>query len=194
MMKKLRIISVVFLMACGGNEYVPKPKAYPKIDFPDRAYARFEKEDLPYSFDIAEYVLARPDTLSNFQVKDQWYNLYFKPFDATLHLTYHKIHGPEGLDSLIYDTRKFVNKQIDRAQDIGEIPIQQFNPSLDGIYFDIMGYTATNLNFYITDNTQNFVRGALYFNYSAQSDSVAPIYSFMKADVKHLIQSFKWKK
>ena len=193
MMKKLRIISVVFLMACGGNEYVPKPKAYPKIDFPDRAYARFEKEDLPYSFDIAEYVLARPDTLSNFQVKDQWYNLYFKPFDATLHLTYHKIHGPEGLDSLIYDTRKFVNKQIDRAQDIGEIPIQQFKPSLDGIYFDIIGYTATNLNFYITDNSHNFVRGALYFNYSAQSDSVAPIYNFMKTDVKHLIQSFKWK-
>jgi len=89
---------------------------------------------------------------------------------------------------------KFVNKQIDRAQDIREIPINSLNKELDGTYFDIIGYTATNLNFYITDNDRNFVRGALYFNYNTKSDSVAPIYRFMKEDVDSLIRSFKWRK
>ena len=194
MMKKVSIAVVVLLMACGGDDYVPKPRAYPKIDFPEKTYELFAKSNLPYSFKKPAYALANPDTLSNFEIKDKWYNLSFTPFNATLHLTYHKINGEKSLDSLIYDTRRFVNKQIDRAQDIREIPIRELNESLDGIYFDILGHTATNLNFYITDNTQNFVRGALYFNYSAQSDSVAPIYRFMKTDVDTLIKSFKWKK
>jgi gliding motility-associated lipoprotein GldD len=59
--------------------------------------------------------------------------------------------------------------------------------------FDIEGNTATNLNFYITDSMQHFLRGALYFNSQASADSTAPVFERMRKDVGHLIQTFRWK-
>ena len=47
------------------------------------------------------------------------------------------------------------------------------------------------LQFYLTDSTNHFLRGALYFN-TEVNDSIAPVSIFLKDDIKHLIESFRW--
>jgi gliding motility-associated lipoprotein GldD len=195
-MKSKWVFAIILLMtACGGDDYIPRPQGYPRLELPQKKYQNADIKSLaPFSFELPQYAALSLDTLSNYEVRNNWYNIYFKPFNATLHLTYHSVGTQEEMDSLIYDTRKLVNKQIDRAQDIREMPITDINPKLDGVFFDIIGHTATNLNFYLSDYKKHFVRGALYFNYAAAPDSVAPIYKFMKNDVEHLIKTFEWKK
>ncbi|NBV36927.1 MAG: hypothetical protein EBR94_06630 [Bacteroidetes bacterium] len=122
-----------------------------------------------------------------------WYNLQFPSLDVTLHLTYYKFNQWNLFDSLIYDTRKLVNKHIQKADDIVERPTQFLNPAAKGLVFSIQGNTATNFNFYVTDSTSHFLRGALYFNNHTESDSIAPVYQFVEADVLHLIKTLKWK-
>jgi len=61
-----------------------------------------------------------------------------------------------------------------------------------GLLYDYDGVTATATQFYLTDSINHFFRGALYFN-TEVTDSLLPINNFLKEDVKHIIESFRWK-
>lgn len=181
------------LWACSGSEtYVPKPRTFPRIAFPEHKYQAFDLPGHPYSFEIPVYSSMDKDSNGVYTLQPYWYNLDFKPFNATLHLTYHRFENFATFDSLLYNTRKLVKKHIQKAEDIVEERIQLYNPNLKGLLFNIEGNTATNLNFYITDSAHRFIRGALYFNQKTSADSIAPVFQFMKKDVEHLIKTFKW--
>ncbi|MBL7813288.1 MAG: gliding motility lipoprotein GldD [Bacteroidetes bacterium] len=181
------------LAACSGGEtYVPKPRGYPRIDFPAKDYQMLQLEGLPYRFEAPGYAKLEKDTTANLTSGYAWYNLNFKPYNATLHITYYKFSDWEFFDSLVYDTRKLVNKHLQRAEDIVEKPLSLWNPELKGVMFDIQGNTATNLNFYVTDSSRHFLRAALYFNRQTQRDSIEPVFQFLKQDVAHILNTFHW--
>ena len=52
---------------------------------------------------------------------------------------------------------------------------------------------ATPLQFYLTDSTDNFVRGALYFNFVPNNDSMRPVIDYLRQDIDRIINSFEWK-
>ena len=189
--------AILFLLAaCGGNSetYVPKPKAYPRMDLPSKNYQPFSVADLPLQLELPAYARMLADTNSEGKHRPGWYNLHFPQFDMTLHLTYYAFKDWAFFDSLLYDTRKLVNKHLQKADDILERPTSLMNPEAKGLIFSIQGNTATNFNFYLTDSVQHFVRGALYFNKRTEPDSVAPVFQFVEQDVYHMIKTLKWKK
>lgn len=59
--------------------------------------------------------------------------------------------------------------------------------------FEMTGPAATPFQFFITDSTSHFMRGALYFNTQVRPDSLMPVYDFVKIDVDRLIKTFKFK-
>lgn len=180
---------------CGGGSenYVPKPKAYPKMDLPVKSYKFFQAKDLPMSFEVPDYALMLADSTANGEHRLGWYNMYYPLFDMTLHLTYYNFKDWAFFDSLLLDTRKLVNKHLQKADDILEKPTALINPQAKGLVFSIQGNTATNVNFYLTDSVSHFLRGALYFNKHTESDSVAPVFQFVEQDVYHMIKTLKWK-
>jgi gliding motility-associated lipoprotein GldD len=182
------------LIACvGSTDYVPKPHGFPRMDFPKREYVLFDTAICPYAFEIPTYARMEKDTTANYTPDPTWFNLNFKPFGATLHITHYQFNNWNFYDSLVMDTRKLVNKHLQRADDIVEQSVSGINPALKGVVFSIDGNTATNYNFYVTDSASHFFRGALYFNKHTQQDSIAPVYQFIKTDIEHLIKTFKWK-
>lgn len=194
MNKCLFLFIPLFAAACGGStDYVIKPHAYPKMELPDKQYVLFDCENCPYKFEIPVYSKMLADTTGNLEVHPAWYNMNFPSLNATLHLTYHNFKNWETFDSLIADSRKLVNKHLQKADDIVEVPIQTENPAVKGLVFRILGNTATNYNFYITDSTRHFLRGALYFNNKTEQDSIMPAYEFIRKDIEHLIKTTSWK-
>lgn len=192
-MRSIKWFIPLLLAACGGSEsYVPKPRAYPRLNLPENAYRPWDSAGVPYKFEIPVYTAMEKDTTGVYTSQPYWFNLNFKPFNATLHITYYRFSGWDQFDSLVDDTRRLVNKHIQRAEEIEEIPLSP-SPGVSGLMFDIRGNTATNLNFYLTDSSRNFFRGALYFNRQAASDSIAPVFDYMKKDVNNLIRTFRWK-
>ena len=133
------------------------------------------------------------DTQRIENLKRGWYNLQYKPFQATLHLTYYEFQRWSVFDSLLADSRKLVNKHLQKADDIIEENVSYLNPEMKGLIFRIEGNTATNYNFYLTDSAKHFLRGALYFNNRTNTDSIAPVYDFIKQDIQHMIRTFHWK-
>ena len=69
------------------------------------------------------------------------------------------------------------------------------NPQrVEGIFFTIDGNVATPYQFFLTDSTRHFFRGALYYDATPNQDSLAPVNTFILKDIHHLINTFSWKK
>jgi len=188
--KTVLIISLVFIITACDIEYYPKPRGYFRIDLPEKNYTSFDSTSFPYSFQIPDYIEVRKD-YENLN-EPYWIDLYFKPFDATLHLSYKSVN--KNLSIFTEDARTFVNKHIAKANAIKEKEYLNKINNVYGLVFSIEGNdVASPLQFYLTDSTNNYIRGALYFNFTPNNDSLEPVISFIKNDVFNLIETFKWK-
>lgn len=186
------IILIILILAVGCNDFTPKPKAYPRILYPERAYEPASTDDCPFTFEIPTYSKLTPYT--GLDGKPCWYNLNYGNFDATLHLSYVPIDGQRDLDSLAEDAYRIVFKpHLQRAEEIIQREISDTTKHLKGMIYDLEGKTATPFNFYLTDGKQHFFRGSFYFNSKTVRDSVLPIYNFINEDIIHTLESFEFR-
>jgi gliding motility-associated lipoprotein GldD len=58
---------------------------------------------------------------------------------------------------------------------------------------ELNGEVATSMQFFTSDSTRHFLRGAVYVNTATQNDSLAPIIDFIKQDALHLVKTLQWK-
>lgn len=178
---------IVLFTSCGEN-YTPKPRGFERIEFPKRTYKPYTS-DCGFSMQIPEYATMFPDY--NPTAEKCWYNLFYVPFNAMLHLSYKPINNKNDLIKLTEDSRTLVYKHTVKADEIYETMIS--NQYLHGMLYELSGNTATNFQFYVTDSTHHYLRGALYFNIKTNSDSIAPVLDFLKYDVVKMIESLRWK-
>ncbi len=188
------IFVMVMLTACGETLQVPKPRTYPRVIFPEKTYNTFSEGYCDFSFDYPQYSQVIRDTLffGEKPANDCWLDIEFPDFNGYLHCTYYPLVERGDLDKLIKDEFKMSDKHLARADYIDELPIDKGNGT-SGMIFEIEGSVASNLQFYLTDSENHFLRGALYFKTKARPDSIAPVYDFIKEDVSRMIASLEWK-
>ena len=122
-----------------------------------------------------------------------WYNLTYPQFNGRLHISYYQIKTKQEFNNLVEDSRKLAFKHTVKATGIDEGVISSPQNNVHGIYYTIDGNTASSTQFFLTDSTKNFLRGALYFNEKPQADSIEPVIKFIKTDIDKLIKTLKWK-
>jgi gliding motility-associated lipoprotein GldD len=71
--------------------------------------------------------------------------------------------------------------------------VMRTSNGVEGIYFSLGGNTATANQFFVTDSTRHFLRGALYFDATPNADSLGPVNEFLKKDLLHLINTLQWR-
>jgi len=54
------------------------------------------------------------------------------------------------------------------------------------------GEVPSQFQFHVSDSTQHFMRGALYFKTATQNDSLAPVIDYLKRDIIHLLSTLRW--
>ena len=99
----------------------------------------------------------------------------------------------EKIDELISDSRKLAMKHLAKADNYEESQIVDSTNSVFGTIYDFEGSAASNYQFFLTDKSSKFLRGALYFEVAPNSDSLAPVELYIQKDLDHLIQTFSWK-
>jgi gliding motility-associated lipoprotein GldD len=183
----------IFFSAC-NSDYTIKPRGYFKIDFPEKAYQAFDNPSYPYSFQYPVYGNIIKDSLF-FDEKAEnpyWINIDFPRFNAKIYISYKEI-GKNKFDSLVNDAFTMSYKQHTyKASAIEPMPF--ITPhNLSGIYFTLKGNTATANQFFITDSTKHFLRGALYFDAVPNEDSLKPVNNFLQKDLQHLLNTLQWR-
>jgi len=188
MRNKLMIITACFLCAsCGGN-YTPKPAGYPRIDYPEKAYRIFDTI-APFSFEYPVYAVVEEDRDGRYE--PYWYNIRFPGLNGVIHLSYKPVQ--QNLNSFIEDSRALVYKHTSRSDGIDEIPLIDTADRKFGILYDLKGDVASSVQFFVTDSTDHFLRGSLYFNTEPNRDSLYPVIQFVREDIVHLIETVEWK-
>jgi gliding motility-associated lipoprotein GldD len=178
----------LILFSCKEN-YTPKPRGYFRIDLPEKSYVKFDST-FPYSFEFPAYATITNDPYS--PEKKYWLNINYKLFKAVLHISYQKVDN--NLPTLINDSYNLVSKHISKADAIYDSVIFHPDRNVYGLVYDIEGIgVASQYQFFLTDSTDNYLRGALYFNESPNNDSLQPVIKFLKEDINFLITTFRWK-
>ena len=180
-----------YFTAC-NSVYSPKPRGYFRIDFPAHAYQTFDRPEFPYSFEYPVYGNIIRDTafFGDKPENPYWINVDFPRFHARIYISYKEVNG--NFDKLREDAYKMTYKHTYKASSIEDSLIS--TPlGVHGIFFNVGGNAATAKQFFVSDSTRHFLRGALYFDTTPNSDSLGIVNTFLQEDMFHLINTLKWK-
>jgi len=184
------LLTVYFLVSsCGEEDYTPKPRGFFRIELPEKNYQTYQS-DCPFTFEYPVYASIENDTKG--LAEPCWINLNFTQFRGTLHISYKPVEG--NIVKYLEDARDLTNKHIAKAAAINEILISRPDKNVYGLVYDIEGSGAASpIQFFVTDSSKHFLRGALYFNVRPNNDSLQPVINFIKQDIDKFIDSFEWK-
>ena len=188
-----RFLTLVFLSftcaACESN-WLPKPPGYNRIELPRHEYQRLE-QGYPYQLDFSVHSRVEADSFN--LEETEWINLNYKEFGAKVHLTYKKIDQITDFKTLSNDAFNLTAKHQIKAYGIEEAILLTPN-GYSAVVAELTGEVPTQFQFFVTDSTSNFLRGAVYFNSALKNDSLAPIIEYIKIDMAHLINSVNFEK
>lgn len=179
-------------MGCNQN-YTPKPKAYHKIELPTKTYEHTTINNCPFSFEYPNYSNIEKDSLFFEETVESpcWLDINFETLNGVIHLSYKSINNKNDFAKYIEDAHKMTYKHHTKAESIDAKQIQTKN-NVGGLIYEVGGDAASAVQFFLTDTNQHFLRGALYFKNTPNADSIAPVVNFVKVDMMHLIETFKW--
>ena len=187
----LPIAYSLFAVSCGNDDDTPTPRplSYFRIALPEKKYTVFS-DACPFQFEYpSNYAIVMPDSDKN--AEPCWKNIVYPRFRAELNLSYK--HIDNNLEKYLDDSWTLATKHQSKASGMPETPIRRDSAHVYGLMFEIEGNSASSLQFYVTDSTQHFLRGALYFYARPNYDSLSPVIDFLKKDVERMISTLEWK-
>lgn len=188
MRKILLYIPVILGLVACGETYLPKPPGYNRIDLPDHSFQKLT-DGYPYQLEYSNYSQVEADSF-NIEEAD-WINLHYVDFGAKVHLTYKRIGEGVSFQKLSNDAFQLTAKHQIKAYGIQE-SVALTPEGYTGVIAELTGEVPTQFQFFVTDSTKNFLRGALYFNTAMKNDSLAPVIEYIKVDIAHLMNSIKF--
>ncbi|MBH2004931.1 MAG: hypothetical protein I8H66_09605 [Sphingobacteriia bacterium] len=180
------------MVSC-NSPFTPKPTGYFRISFPEKKYRLFEQPGYPYTFEYPVYATITKDSMFFGESAENpwWINVDFPQFNGRIYVSYKDI-GSNKFDTLVKHAFTLTGKHSSKAYSIDDSLISTPN-KVNGVFFTVGGDVATANQFFLTDSTRHFLRGALYFDAAPNADSLGIVNRFLIEDVKHLINSFKWR-
>ena len=180
------------LLAVGActQTYQPKEHGFPRMELPTPVYRPLQ-ENHPYSFEVSKWAIAYPD--SGRLAQPHWLNIKYPFLSAEVQLTYADIKGDmKLLNEYIEDARTLINKHNIKAYGIEETKMRTAAGQTAHV-FSLTGQVPTQFQFYTTDSSRHFLRGALYFRTATENDSLAPAIRYISQDMLHLLNTLRWK-
>lgn len=180
----------IALSSC-QQDYLPKPLGYNRLILPEPAYHSLP-DTLPYTFEYSRHAKLLSDT--SWISERFWIEIYYPEIKANVHVTYKRLKNSEQLlKEFMNDAYTLTAKHQIKAYSIDEVIVKTQSGST-AIVAELDGEVPSQMQFTITDSTQNFLRGALYFNTKVNNDSLRPAIEYVKKDIMHMINTFDWNK
>jgi len=188
------IFCVLFFAATSCNsDYTIRQKGYFRIELPQHKYVAFDKPGFPYTFEYPVYSSVVQDS-TYFESEPEnpyWVNIDFPSLNGRIYISYKDVRK-NSFDKLVDDAFKLTYKHSAKATGIKDSLMRTPN-GITGIFFKVGGNAATARQFFVTDSTRHFLRGALYFDSTPNADSLGVVNDFLEIDMKHLINTLRWK-
>ena len=183
------LVFLISLFSCSGD-YVPKPLGYNRILLPEHAYQNLP-DTFPYSFEYSSHAKLLRD--SSWLSEKFWIDLYYPDIGANISISYKPVYESiDTLNGLLTDAYRLTSKHQIKAYAIDE-SILKTPKGYTVVVAELQGQVPSQFQFYVTDSSNHFLRGALYFNTAVKNDSLAPSIEYVKVDIVHMLNSLSWK-
>ncbi len=194
-MRIWKMLLILFLFAGCNEHYTPKPRGFFRIDFPQKSYHELQG-NYPYSFEVPDYSIIEKDSKN--PNEPYWINVDVPENKAELHISYYNLQNKtkptsQLLFELMEETRSLAYKHSIKADAIDEQIFMNPGTKVYGTIYNIKGNAASPMQFFLTDSTSHFLRGALYISEVPDIDSLQPVIDFLEPDLIRLIETTRWR-
>ena len=213
-------LAAMLFAACGGGDYTPKPQAFLRIDMPEHDYWLVDSLPttidgqtmpsvvLPFLFeanDSAELTLKKPRQVATFMADgsvkpdrlkydEVWLDINYPRWNGVVFLTYKRLRNADDLRGQIDTSSRLLEKHYKLSSGIEEQGYEDPDNRVFGTVYYLKGSrVASTCQFWLTDSTRHFLRGALYLNRTPNNDSLAPVLRYMQEDIEHLVETLRWR-
>lgn len=184
---------LIFIVSCRPAAYSPKPRGYYHIALPaERNYRLFNEPGFPYRFEYPAYAEIIKDTIFFDQKPENpyWISVDFPTLGGRIYISYKVINS--NMDKLAEDTYEMTFFHTKKADYIEDFLVHNDSADVHGIFYSVSGNAASAYQFFATDSSRHYLRGALYFNTTPNADSLKPVNDFIRKDMEHLLQTLRW--
>jgi len=180
----MRIFWIFLVLFSRDSPITPKQSAFFAPEFSTPSHNSFTTQ-CNYSF--SKNKIARIEYLDNCNFNIVYDNLNAKIFFSSININ-------NNFPDII---KVFDERIIENSANITEVKVSEYTDDQILVYsrmFNYVGNAPSNLHFYLTDSTSNFLAGSLFFNTEPNYDSLLPYINYIRADVRKLIENFEWNK
>lgn len=193
-MTKFKVLAIGFIacicFSC-GNDPVPKPKGYLRLDYPPAKYIETEN-DLPFIFEKNTLAPHVRKVKTDEKTGSLGINIDYPALKGTIYLTYIKVTD-DNLMTLIRESQNLTQEHTQKADIIEGNLYENPEHRVYGMFYEIGGNAASQSQFYVTDSINHFLNGSLYFYAKPNYDSILPAADYLKKDIRHIMETLKWK-
>ncbi len=198
-------IFLILFTSC-SRDFIPKPRGYNRIELPPHVYVN-SPDSLPYTFEASKLARITSDsswiTMNIIRKRANpdlplynekyWIDLFYDTLGANIEITYKEVHNREDLLKEYFgDAYRLTNEHQVKASSIDEsVLITSHGYAVS--FTELKGEVPSQIQFVTTDSVQHFLRGALYFRTATMNDSLAPVISYLREDILHLLNTLQWK-
>jgi gliding motility-associated lipoprotein GldD len=176
------LLITVLLISCRG-ETLPKPKAMLRLEFPRGQYEEFN-ENCAFAFSKNELSKIRKKQNCALEID-------YPIMKGSIYLTYKPVEN--NLNKLLTDAQRLSYEHVVKADNIVEQPFVNSEDRVYGMFYEVTGNAASQSQFYVTDSTNHFVTGSLYFYAKPNYDSIYPAAIYLQQDIRRIMESLEWK-
>ncbi|WP_297791622.1 gliding motility lipoprotein GldD [uncultured Eudoraea sp.] len=184
MNRKLYLLFLVFAVITVSckEDYIPKPKAMLRLEYPSSQADTLVTEKFQFEYNK----MAKITKNRNFAV-----TLDYPVMKGSIFLTYKKVDN--NLEELLTDAQKLSYEHVVKADNIMEQPFINEKDLVYGMFYEVLGNAASQAQFYVTDSTNHFVTGSLYFRAKPNYDSIYPAAVYLQKDIRRIMETLRWK-
>lgn len=175
-------VLLFFVLSCDKIADLPKQRSFFAPDFQLTHYVE-SNIGCKYNFLINSKAL-----ISN--IKNCNYNIEYKNLNSKIYINH--INYFENIELLL---NTFDQKVIENSKFSDQIIESEYIDIERKIYsklFSFVGDSPSNIQFYVTDMSDKFINGSLFFDAKTNYDSLLPYIDYVRNDIKKMVDSFNW--
>ena len=179
----MRIIFLALIVfSCNNNVNLPKQKAYFAPEFEIPTYKKISL-DCNYSFFINS-----PASINN--IKNCNYEIYYKNLNAKIFIN--QIVLSNSIEKLLNTFNQKINENSRLSDQIIQSNYVNIDKKIYSKLYSFVGNSPSNIQFYVTNQTDKFLTGSLFFETEPNYDSLFPYIDYIRNDIKKMVDSFRW--
>lgn len=177
---------LLFHFSCDETSYLPREKAFLRLEFEKPMYDTFSSE-----FSKLNFIFN--NAYASFEiVSDKKTVLRYKDIKIDIVLIDIQLENTSSIEESLQNFYMFLEPHRKKSNQISVKEFVSADNKRFAKVFEMRGPVASPLQFYVTDSINNFLFGSMNLTEKSDYDSIYPSIMYVKNDIFSIIESVNW--